>query len=334
MVVDSCLDRTTGRPVALEYLEELHVDVQTSVKVVVASHWHDDHIQGIARVLSAATSAEFWCSAALTRDEFLTLVGGEPSSLMISSGVSEFREVLEILERRGPQQARTGSISPHLAKSDVCVFRRHAGAYPAEVHALSPSDGAMKLSWHQIAQSIPRAGDIKRRAVALSPNQIAVALLVIVDGVELLLGADLEESKSPTLGWQAVVGSATRPGKGGHLFKIPHHGSNDAYSRDVWSRMLRPDPHAVVTPFAVGGKFLPSEADLRRLRTHTPNVYCTSRPGGTRPARRSGAVDGLADVIARDRRVVRGSPGHVRVRASRSGPPLTVHNCNGSFKVP
>jgi glyoxylase-like metal-dependent hydrolase (beta-lactamase superfamily II) len=49
VVVDSCLDAESGRPVALEYLKQLGVDVATQVSLVIATHWHDDHIWGFRR---------------------------------------------------------------------------------------------------------------------------------------------------------------------------------------------------------------------------------------------------------------------------------------------
>ncbi len=336
MIVDSCIGRDTRRPAALSYLDDLGVDVATAVKIVVASHWHDDHCEGISTILRAAERALFVCSAALTNDELFSMVAGAKSAMMTSSGVSEFCEIFEILEERKRESTRPDSIAPILAKSGVCVFRRpDRGARRAEVHALSPSDGALKLSWHQVAQSIPQLGQIKRRAVALTPNQVAVVLWVLVGDVQILLGADLEESKSPTLGWRAIVNSAIKPEGAACVFKVPHHGSRDAYNADVWSNMLSPNPCAMLTPFATGGTFLPTDADVLRLRSHTPLVYCTARPGGTRPARRSGAVDGLADQIARSRRAIRGGIGHIRVRGAVSGSrlPLDVHCCRGAYKV-
>lgn len=333
MIVDSCLDRETRRPVALTYLEELGVDT-AEVKLIVASHWHDDHCQGIADTLRAAQRAEFVCSAALTNQEFLNMVAGSRTAMMISSGVSEIRDILEILEERQQEPARAGSVSPMFAKSGFRAFWRSDGETGgAEVHALSPSDGALRLSWREIAQSIPELGQTKRRAIALRPNQIAVALSVRVGRAAALLGADLEESSSSTLGWRAVISSSVRPRDPASVFKVPHHGSRNAYSADVWSNMLTANPCAIVTPFVTGGTFLPTDADLRRLQVHTTDVYCTARPGGTRPPRRSGAVDGFANRLARSRRAIRGPTGHIRVRAKSSGSPLDIHCCRGAFRL-
>ena len=74
IVVDSCIDRRTQRPVALDYLASLRVDVAVRVKLVVATHWHDDHIRGLADVLLAAENAKFVNSAAYDFQQLLRVV--------------------------------------------------------------------------------------------------------------------------------------------------------------------------------------------------------------------------------------------------------------------
>ncbi|MHB8381885.1 MAG: MBL fold metallo-hydrolase, partial [Candidatus Binataceae bacterium] len=74
MIVDSCVDSRTGIPVALEYLRAQGFDPSVSVKLLVLSHWHNDHIRGAAAILREARSAEFFCSAALQQREYLELV--------------------------------------------------------------------------------------------------------------------------------------------------------------------------------------------------------------------------------------------------------------------
>ena len=73
IAVDSCIDHASRRPRPLRYLEALGVDPNTAIHIVVASHWHDDHIRGMHELFKAASSAYFVCSAALTGVEFLTL---------------------------------------------------------------------------------------------------------------------------------------------------------------------------------------------------------------------------------------------------------------------
>ena len=74
IVVDSCIDKE-NTPVAIQYLNRLGVDPAEAVTLVVATHWHDDHIRGMARLVAACTNARFCCAGVLCREEFLEVVG-------------------------------------------------------------------------------------------------------------------------------------------------------------------------------------------------------------------------------------------------------------------
>lgn len=69
VIVDSC-----GRedaPAALDYLENIGVDPCRAVAMIVATHWHDDHIRGLARMLHECSNASFCCAGVLCNEEFL-----------------------------------------------------------------------------------------------------------------------------------------------------------------------------------------------------------------------------------------------------------------------
>src|SRR5437763_4371924 len=73
IVVDSCRDLDSKCPVALEYLGKLGVDVRSQVKRVIATHWHDDHIDGISDVFRSAEASMFACTTAFQEDDFKRL---------------------------------------------------------------------------------------------------------------------------------------------------------------------------------------------------------------------------------------------------------------------
>jgi len=50
VIIDSCLD-DANKPASLSYLQSLGVSVETNVIAVSASHWHDDHIKGLAKTI-------------------------------------------------------------------------------------------------------------------------------------------------------------------------------------------------------------------------------------------------------------------------------------------
>ena len=63
-VIDSCRDSYSGKPAALSYLESIGVDPEKAVKLVLATHWHDDHIYGMGALVSRCVGAKFCCSSA------------------------------------------------------------------------------------------------------------------------------------------------------------------------------------------------------------------------------------------------------------------------------
>jgi glyoxylase-like metal-dependent hydrolase (beta-lactamase superfamily II) len=69
LLVDSCIDQRSGEQPALEYLGRIGMDPAACVRLIVATHWHDDHVRGLARVVARCREARFACSAALRARE-------------------------------------------------------------------------------------------------------------------------------------------------------------------------------------------------------------------------------------------------------------------------
>lgn len=62
-IVDSCIDSITQTCLPVAYLKDLGVDIETQVKYVICTHWHDDHIRGLHNVLEACSSEVTFCVA-------------------------------------------------------------------------------------------------------------------------------------------------------------------------------------------------------------------------------------------------------------------------------
>lgn len=77
-----------SQPVATEYLRNLGNDALAEVLLVIATHWPDDHIRGLA------PSADFWCSAALSSQELSTLVAATETGVERSGGVQGSRSAI------------------------------------------------------------------------------------------------------------------------------------------------------------------------------------------------------------------------------------------------
>lgn len=319
MVVDSCIDAHSGRPAALTYLEEIGVDPSAAVKLILTTHWHDDHIGGMSEVVKTCLSAKFACSMALTRREFIEVASIYTRRPLIhgTSGVTEIQGVFETLKKR--RQV------PVHATADRPLFRvrRHpAGEVAWEVTALSPTDGELQRFLTSIAALVPsdHSPTTKSRLPNPKQNDVSVAAWVTIGEINLLLGADLEEHGVPNRGWTAVLASTTRPPGTASLIKISHHGSVTGHHEDVWKQMLVSDPMAILTPWTLGASNLPRVADVQRIKQFTSNAYSTSRL--TAPG-----MQALPQAVRRTLREARisireiePSTGYVRLRTSAGTP--------------
>lgn len=304
IVVDSCIAPGGKEPGILRYLETLKVDPAEAVDVVVATHWHDDHIGGMAQTLRACSGATFCCANALKYDEFLAVVGAledVDDPIPAGTGVREMYQVFEILAEDGD--------------ADRCRFvtadRRILNRDHCELWVLSPADG----EYTHFLKSVERHGRTSaktgRRMVSPGRNDVSVALWLKAEEIVAVLGADLEKQ-----GWIEVLKSENRPQDLASLFKVPHHGSAGADEPRVWKEMLVSDPLAIVTPWRLAGRQLPMESDVKRISDRTPHAYATSRPsvGDRRVRTRS---DIVAQTLRDATRSVRSVSSYSMVRARK-----------------
>jgi hypothetical protein len=277
-IIDSCVLQPGSRPVALHYLAVLGVKPEESVDLVVATHWHDDHIRGIADVFRACTSADFAISAALREREFRQLLATyEGKPFEGGSGLTELSAIVKELANRGRP--------PRFA---IHSRRLLQDSNDGEIWALSPSDEDITLAIRQFAKLLPDKGSLPR-ASPVQPNRASVALWVRRQGLAVLLGADLEQTPEANTGWTAVVSSTTRPKGVASLFKVPHHGSHTAHNAAVWTDMLI-EPTSVLTPWARGRRYLPTDSDVDRIVTLSKVAFSTAPPARRKAELRDPAV--------------------------------------------
>jgi len=316
IVIDSCRSPVGDEPAALAYLRSIGVDPRESVRRIVATHWHDDHIQGLAALVRECSNAQLVMSNALSAEHFFQMlleVDAQNRLVKHNSSASEFAEILDLLESRARGRYLVG---PSMYADDgKRIFRGGYGGI-AEMWALSPSAATVTNARANPVGRLLTGGECKRFK-SLSPNDLSVAILVRAGSYDLLLGADLENTASPEFGWKAVLRSAARPATQAGAFKVAHHGSANADHDEIWSQMLVKEPIAVVTPFAKLAEPLPRRTDVRRIKGRTSGLYCTTWPPSKKPPRRRG-VDGIVRGATKRRRAVNPRSGHIRLRVDLS----------------
>lgn len=297
VIVDSCINGA-GNPRALEYLDSIGVDPTRSVHLIVATHWHDDHIRGMGKLVEVCRNAKFCCASVLLEKEFLAAMHAlERRHFSASgSGAREIHHVFAELESKASQ--------PTFALADRRIYTRERDN--CEIWSLSPSDRAFRHFLTSIGSFFPRKGQTKTRAPDSYPNDVAVVLWIRMDDIVVLLGADLEKH-----GWIEILESTAEPTSKASIFKVPHHGSAGSHEPEVWKHMLEPSPYAVLTPWQRGRSALPKQEDARRILSETENAFVTAkiRPSTRSPARKNSAVS----------RAIRESNVKLRRRVMESG---------------
>ena len=165
LLVDSCIDPATKGPATHAYLQAIGVQPK-HVKVIVASHWHDDHVRGISALAAHYPDAEFMLSAVFNSDEassFLAAYGGSAAPGLARGGEELFsvvaqREGVSFLQQR------------------FSVLEFAANGRNVRVSALSPVPAAFAQSLAHFAQYLPSKVAQINHAPELRPNLEAVAL--------------------------------------------------------------------------------------------------------------------------------------------------------------
>jgi hypothetical protein len=288
IIVDSCKGERS--PAAIEYLESLNVSLAEEVKLVVATHWHNDHIRGLDTILSKCSLASFFASRALFSEEFLAFAELWDEVDRERSAVSEFYKIIKRFEALGA--AADGRIK-YAGPNRRMRRRQHEfgrARFTSELFSLSPSDHEIARSYESIRALMPSAGQRPRKPSRFSRNDTSVVLSIQSGHANVLLGADLETSAHQDSGWRVIVNSNERPQGLASVFKIPHHGSQTGDDPEVWKRMLIPDPLALVTPYKSGKRPLPQPRDIERICRYTKNAYITAAPRQKSRRSRSGVV--------------------------------------------
>lgn len=320
LIVDSCLNPETGMPAALEYLLCLGVNVSIDVELIVISHWHNDHIKGLSKIIEACSSAKVVFSEAFLIEEFKTFVKALNSAPLPGPIETETDEIIKVIQTCKARKNNKQSLNISKAIADRLLYRSEI----AEVWSLSPSDDAVIQSKVDIGVETFKQTRHRRR-VKMTENLNSVAIWISTPFGNVLLGSDLEasSSNSTTTGWQAVLNSRQRPQEKAKFFKIPHHGSVTGHLQQVWEDMIESDPIGFLTEYR--SSRLPNESDLVRLLSLTSSLFRTTEPNNKLP-RRENTIDKAMRGSVKRRRTILNTLGHIQIRSEASGHIVGLNN--------
>ena len=317
LIVDSCRDPVDGTPAALKYLRSIGVDPAEAIALCVCTHFHADHTDGMAEIISAAPNSNFAIPAALWSEELMELVGfyGASSSIPAAtySSLGEFRKVLERLSADPSLQSRLQFAGPDRLLMSI-------GS--ATVHSLSPSDTARLVMELKIRSFRAKPGLRRRIPGAKGPNDTAVAIFVQSDDRCMLLGSDLEAHANPSMGWKSAHSCLSIGGKRALVFKVPHHGAASSDDPDTW-RLLTVQKKVLSVLTTYTPSDLPRPADIHRIKANSKGAFCTSAPKSYRS--RMPAVERQIREIGAKLSPLTPALGHIRVRWANGGTPMAEY---------
>ena len=264
IVIDSCVDKVERRPAALVYFDEIGVDPSDAISHVIITHPDNDHISGAAELFRQCSSAKLVLPVVFSRSEMAAYAAFfyRDDTSELTRATSEYVEMLKELALRNSK--------PMFIKQDTAIVLGDVS-----ILALSPSDAKMDSFLTYVSTLIPKERDPVKRPPSLSHNAVSAVLLVQTSDESVILGADLEEN--PGGGWSTILTESLyfNESPPTSLIKVPHHGSENADSSDLWLTFAA-DSYAVLTPFNKGRKRLPSRTDVDRICARTANAYSTS----------------------------------------------------------
>ena len=285
IVVDSCIDPITNEPLPLRYLKKLGLTPKNAIKIIVSTHWHDDHSSGLSDMINQCEESKFVCSDAVNSIEFLKLMYWyENGSSLPITGVREISKVFHIL--------KTKDRIPTFAKENLLLYENDKKeAIKCKIISLSPSDKSVLLSKLEISKLIPQTRILRKPILPQPPNNQCVVLWIDFQKERVLLGADLENINDSKRGWLAILKSDQLQREKALIFKIPHHGSNNADHPEIWNSLVKKNPFAILTPYSRLRDPLPTKTDINRILSKTTEAYLTANPTRRRKIKRSNTVE-------------------------------------------
>jgi hypothetical protein len=311
--IDSCKDTPNGRPMPMDYLSSLGVDISSELKILIATHWHDDHIAGLSEILSTAKGVDFYCPVGMNEKVMGQLFCAYNGTRQIASrpGTSEIYKTFKYLSDNQLNPKLISEASILLKQPDIM-----GSQLGLELMALSPSSFAVTQCLLLIGEHIASLSGPIKALRAPKENLLSSAICLSIGSYRILLGADLEYSDDHKMGWIAVCDLQEKVAIGkSNTYKVAHHGADSGDGPRIWSELLNEDPICIITPWRRGGNILPSSSDIDRLRMNSSRVYLSSHTYVGKKKYDPTTNKTLRDF---DKQIepYLPAPGHIRMRAS------------------
>jgi len=259
IVVDSFIEPKSRIPIALKYLFDEGYGVEDIVGII-CTHWDNDHVLGISQIIEQHSNGLTVCLPIVYNDKRFTEYVSFNADRIIGT-TSEFMKVLRLIKKK--------KVNRLYALSERHLFQKEIGDLEVCLKALSPNDNQYTEFLDSI--TLPQKGQSKH--MPFEENKISVVTYIKTSVDSILLGGDMENSLN---GWDSIC-DIFNDSKC-HVFKVPHHGSQNGYNKKVWERMLD-KPISIITRF--NPQNLPTDEMVAKIAKESSAVYIV----GTRPTK-------------------------------------------------
>jgi len=287
----------TSIPVALKYLQSINVNLD-QVKLILASHWHTDHTEGLCETIQKCHYASFFITSTITKKTFPFFKESERFIQQNPNSTHEVNSIFKYFKKNKKRKINK-------AYKELPLFK----SKDIEIYSLSPSMETNDYFFNNLLKHIdqkikaPDKDEIREYA-----NRTSVVLLIKLKKYSILLGSDLEHLNDPEMGWNGVLNTYGIKNVKSHIFKIPHHGSENGHCEDIWVKHLIENPIAISTSFTSLVDPLPTLKDVERIKKYTNNAYLVANshiPKIKIPK----VLENMGATLPRENKL-----GHVRVR--------------------
>ncbi len=234
-----------------------------AVRVLVATHSHRDHVDGINELAGLCPEAVVLLPAPLRKFESMasTIVATDPR------GLHPFVRLFTLV-RDHPDRIRWVGRG-----DDLAGFVPEA---PVTIGCVAPAPEDYADAARSLARMLEHP-PVEIRRVQAGANNTSIVVVVAAGPWRVLLGADLERSR-----WSAAADELDRylVGTRVQVVKVPHHGSSNAFSADLWDRTTG-EATGMLAPF----QRTPKQRDLGPLIAAVGRGFASAPPSWSKAKR-------------------------------------------------
>jgi len=269
-IIDSFNGIKSQTPIALDYLESIQV-TPDQVKVIILTHYHNDHVKGIVDIAMSCKNAEVWIPCVFDGASFMVLM--KKLNRIKNTRFNPLLELNALLDADDD-----GLIELKRGKQDMVLYKDVVDNKQVELVCLSPNDKTTRHFEKHIQKVIDDKEESSMMVKSKDPNYQSLSVILKIDGFHVLLTGDLE-NLNQNIGLESILNSKLLPNNTCTVFKVPHHGSENGYNEKVWKVFIdNEETYLIMTPIKVGKTILPNNEMIKFFKKNYEKLYITSDP--------------------------------------------------------